>query len=122
MKKYFALILVFSFIFSGCATLFKGNKSGVDFTSDPTGAKVYVNGEDRGTTPVKLKLESNKSYQIEFKKDGFATKSYHISSSVGIGWIVLDCLGSFVPLIVDAATGNWMELDQDYINAALEKK
>jgi len=122
MKKFIAVMLVFSFVFSGCATIFKGSKRGIDFASDPAGAQVFVNGIARGSTPISIKLESNKSYDIEFKRDGYATKTYHISSAVGGGWIVLDLIFGFVPLIVDAATGNWMELDQDNINAVLEKQ
>ena len=91
----------------------------VDFSSDPSGAKVYVNGNLMGTTPVKLKLESKRTYHIEFKKEGYETKIFNITNSVGVGWVVLDILAGFVPVIVDAATGCWYELDQDKINAIL---
>jgi hypothetical protein len=32
-----------------------------------------------------------------------------VKGKVGVKWIVLDILGGFVPVIVDAATGNWYE-------------
>lgn len=117
-----ALVILTVCIFGGCATLFKGSGSTVDFSSDPTGAQVYVNGVPRGTTPINLKLESKKTYTIEFKKDGFETKTYTITNHVGVGWIVLDVLFGLVPVIVDAATGAWYELDQDAVNAVLEQQ
>lgn len=40
----------------------------------------------------------------------------------GAGWIVLDVLAGLVPIIVDAATGAWYGLDQDNVNAVLEKQ
>lgn len=108
--------------FSSCATIFKGSTDDVNFSSDPTGAKVYVNGSLLGTTPLQLKLKSNKTYTIEFMKDGYETKTVILNNSVGAGWVILDILGGLIPVIIDAATGNWYELDQEHINAALEKQ
>jgi len=128
MKKYFyqsssfVLILVVSFIFTSCATLFKGSMDEVAFSSDPSGAKVYVNGNLMGTTPFNLELKSNKTYTIEFKKDGYETKTVILNNKVGAGWIVLDVLGGLIPVIIDAATGNWYNLDQEHVNAVLEKQ
>ncbi len=118
----FAFILVLSLMFSSCATIFKGSTDGVNFSSDPNGAKVYVNGDLMGTTPFALELKSNKTYTIQFKKDGFQTKSVVLNNSVGGGWIVLDVLGGLLPVVIDAATGNWYELDQDHVNAVLEQQ
>jgi hypothetical protein len=94
----------------------------VDFSSDPTGAKVYVNGQLMGTTPFETKLESKHTYTIEFRKEGYENRTVMITNSVGAGWIVLDVLFILllVPIIVDAATGNWYSLDQDRVNAPLE--
>lgn len=105
---------------TGCATLFKGSTDGVSFSSDPTGAKVYVNGNLLGTTPVQLELKSKNSYTIEFKKEGYETKTVLLNNSVGGGWIILDILGGLLPIVIDAATGNWHELDQEHVNGVLE--
>lgn len=128
MKKFYKMGIFFSFIavaiftFNSCATLFKGSTDGVNFSSEPNGAKVYVNGDLLGTTPFPLELKSNKTYTIEFKKDGFETRTVLLNSSVGGGWIVLDILGGLLPVIIDAATGDWYSLDQDHVNAVLEEQ
>ena len=116
-----SMIVVIALIGS-CATIFKGSSSKVDFSSDPSGAQVYVNGVPRGTTPINLKLESKKTYTIEFKKDGYEQRTYTITNHVGVGWIVLDVIFGLIPVIVDAATGAWYELDQDAVNAVLEQQ
>jgi len=116
------LFAVTLLLLTGCATIFKGTSNNVDFISVPSGAKVYVNGHLMGTTPVKLKLESKKVYYIEFKKEGFGTKTFTITNHVGVGWVILDILGGLIPVVVDAATGAWYSLDQDNINAILEKQ
>ncbi len=126
MKRFYKIGLFFSFIavatltLSSCATLFKGSTDGVKFSSEPAGSKVYVNGDLLGTTPFALELKSNKTYTIEFKKDGFEPKTVLLNNSVGGGWIVLDILGGLLPVVIDAATGNWYELDQEHVNAILE--
>lgn len=125
MKKFFSLVLVvvFVFYFSSCAVIFKGNSSKVDTNSDPKGAQVFVNGNYMGDTPIRLKLESKRTYTIEFKKEGFKSKTYNITNHVGAGWIVLDVLlTGLIGVVVDAATGAWYGLDQNNVNAILEKQ
>ena len=124
MKKVVSVFLLFSFIFliSSCATLFKGTTEEVNFNSDPQRAEVWVNGIKMGETPVALKLESKKTYAIEFKKEGFEPRTYTITNHVGAGWVILDVLAGLVGVIVDAATGAWYSLDQKNINAVLKKQ
>ena len=117
---FFSLIAVAVLTFSSCATIFKGSTDEVKFSSDPVGAKVYVNGDMLGITPFPIELKSNKTYTIEFKKEGYETKTVLLNNSVGAGWVVLDVLGGLIPIVIDAATGNWYGLDQDHVNAILE--
>jgi len=123
MKKLIssALIVVFVLSLSGCAAIFKGNSSKVDTNSTPKGAQVYVDGNLMGETPIRLKLESKRTYAIEFRMEGYKSKTFNITNHVGAGWIILDVLAGLVGVIVDAATGAWYELDQKNINVILEK-
>ncbi len=114
-------VLLLVFPLAGCATLFKGTTQKVSYSSDPTGAKVYVNGQLMGTTPFELEMKANRTYTIEFRKEGYENKVVVLNNSIGAGWIILDILGPFlVPVIIDAVTGAWYSLDQDHVNAALE--
>ena len=124
MKKTICIILVISLflLISSCATLFKGLSNNVDFKSDPQGAKVYVNGNYRGDTPITLKLRSKYACNIEFRKEGYKTKTFVINNHVGAGWIILDVIGGLIPVIIDAATGAWYVLDQKSVNFVLEKQ
>ena len=53
--------------FASSATLFKGTSEEVNFNSNPQKAEVWVNGILIGETPLALKLESKKTYVIDFK-------------------------------------------------------
>lgn len=116
----FCLLATFVFVLNGCATIFKGSTDTVSYSSDPSGAKVYINGQLMGTTPFQLDLKSNQTYTIEFRKEGYENKTVILNNSVGAGWIILDVLFGLVPVLVDAATGNWYSLDQSHVTAALE--
>jgi len=106
----------------GCATILKGGSQDVFLVSEPSAAQVYIDGQLRGATPIELKLECDKTYVIEFRKDGYETQVYNISNGVGAGWVILDVVCGLVPVIVDAATGAWYSLDQDNINAVLKQQ
>ncbi len=124
MRKFLTISILAAFVFmsSSCALIFKGTSEEVRFGSDPQRAEVWVNGAKMGETPVSLKLESKKTYTIEFKMEGFKTVTKSITNHVGAGWIVLDILAGLVPVIIDAATGAWYSLDQKNVDAVLEKQ
>lgn len=107
---------------SGCATVFQGEHRDLNIASEPDGARIFINGVYHGRTPLKLELRPNQPYTIEFKKDGFETEVRRIKNEIGVGWIVLDVVCGVVPVLVDALTGAWYDLDQKYVNAILKRQ
>ena len=114
------LFCVLALSFVGCATLFKAKTRTVDFDSDPKGAELYINGNRMGTTPMPLNLSNLKALTVTFKKEGYEDKTYIINTKVGGGWVVLDCLGGFIPVIIDAVTENWYNLDTDNVKVLMD--
>lgn len=115
-------ILVGVFLFAGCATIFKGTKEDVFLDGGPGAVEVYLNGEKIGNAPVKIELKRDQEYKVDFRKDGYVSKTYQISSKIGLGWVVLDVIGGAVPLVVDIATGACYSLEPNSINSVLEKQ
>jgi hypothetical protein len=124
MNKLVSWVVLFPLVFfvSGCATIFKGTNEEVRFSSEPQKAEVWINGTRMGETPLTLKLESKKTYVIEFRKEGYKPVTRTITNHVGAGWVILDVIGALLPVIVDAATGAWYSLDQKNVDAVLEKQ
>ena len=124
MKKAVSVfvLVIFVFLISNCATVFKGEYRDVRFNSEPEGAEVYVNGEFQGKTPLKLELRPDQSYTVEFKRKGYKTQVRKIKNKIGAGWVVLDVICGVVPVLVDALTGAWYDFDQRYVNALLERQ
>ena len=70
-KTLLVTALMAIFFFSGCATLFGPSDHPLRLDSEPENDTVYVNGVERGQTPVRLHLKADKSYTIEFRKEGY---------------------------------------------------
>ena len=113
-------VLTLSFI--GCATLFKAKSRTVSLDSDPQGAEIYINGNRMGRTPMPMNLSNLKTVTVTFKKEGYEDKTYIINTKVGTGWVILDCLGGFIPVIIDAVTENWYNLDTSEVKVLLDVK
>ncbi len=122
MKKIILIItsiVTLTVLVTGCATLFGPKTHPLAISSEPHGAEVYVNGFKMGNTPVELSLKADKSYNIEFRKEGYESVTRIVNTKVGAGWVILDVLAGLVPVIIDATTGAWNQLDQDAVNASL---
>ncbi len=103
----------------GCATLFNSGTKAVSFGSTPSEAEVWIDGTLRGTTPVSLELNNHRSAMVTFRKEGYRDVGCELNASVGVGWVILDVLGGLIPIIVDAATGEWKSLDSEVCNVTL---
>jgi hypothetical protein len=104
---------------SGCATLFSSGNVPVQFQSNTPGAEVFIDGTSRGRTPLTLELDNTKPVTATFKMAGMQDQTVEIGTKVRPGFIVLDVLGGFIPVIVDAATGEWKTLDKTLVQATM---
>jgi len=59
-------------------TLEKKEKRVIYIHSTPSGARVYVDGEYKGLTPLELELEAGKYHDIEVRKEGYIGDSMKI--------------------------------------------
>ncbi|GMU86657.1 MAG: hypothetical protein AMXMBFR48_18990 [Ignavibacteriales bacterium] len=118
--RAFLIVGIFSILNLGCAAIFKSSLEPVSFASEPVGADVYIDGQKLGTTPFQLALKPSKTYTIEFKKEGYTSRTVILNNKVGAGWVVLDILGGLLPVVIDAATGAWYTFEQDQVKSYLE--
>ena len=94
----------------GCASVFDSeDQTTIKVDSNPQGARVRVNGADRGVTPLDLTLSDKENYELAVTHGG-ETRSVQITRSVGAVWIILDIVFGLIPIVVDAITGNWYDL------------
>lgn len=72
MKKIIFTIFAMSTLLFGSATIFSGTTQAISIDSEPSGAKVYVDGQLRGVTPMSIMMnKSITSHTIRLQKDGY---------------------------------------------------
>lgn len=81
---------------SGCATIFGGTRQTVDFDSRPSGARLFINGDFAGITPVSVRIDQNQLPLIVLKKDGYADTRVKIEP--GLSALILTDL-ALTPLV-----------------------
>ena len=83
IKQYIklAVVILIAFACLACSTTSK-------IVSYPSGAKVYVNGEHIGDTPVDFNSKTGmpERYHLELHKEGFQPLSLYIDAEMSIAW------------------------------------
>ena len=77
LKKFFSLFLVFAI--ASCSFL-NDKAVKVPFTSNPSGASVYIDGQYRGQTPTSIKLVPDKNYKATIVKRGYGSSNIDLES------------------------------------------
>ena len=104
MKKNlnYLIALTVLFLFSSCASILTGSKRNVLFESEPSGAKVFVNGFEKGKTPVQIKVRSDD--RIDFRLDDYTERVVVMDSKFNLVAILNGF--SLIGWGVDALTGS----------------
>jgi uncharacterized protein YceK len=113
--------LVASLFLSGCASIMHGTTQQIGVSSAPTGARVVVNGGQRGVTPLVLDLERKGPHTLSIESDGYEPFQMSLTRSVS-GWVWGNIVfGGVIGLAVDAATGGLYKLSPEQVSAELER-
>lgn len=116
--RIIGLFVLISYLMS-CATLFSGSSDTVSILSEPSSAKVYVNGNYVGNTPVSNVLKRDKDYNILVKKDGYEPGNATLTRSFNA--VAILNLINLLCWVVDAVTGAMWKFDQTAVTVTLEK-
>lgn len=121
MKNRIPLLLSTSLLFGSCATIFTGTKNTVHINSYPQGAKIEIDGIERGVTPAPVKMKKGFNGQtVVLKKEGYENKMFQPETTFNAVSLL-----NFFGIIgwgVDAATGAIMKYDPKAYEITLEEK
>lgn len=101
---------------TSCASIITGSKRKVMFETDPPGAKVFVNGFEKGQTPIQLKVKAED--RIDFKLDNYKEQVVVMGSKFNLVSIINGF--SIIGWGVDALTGSLKRVDTNYVKVTLE--
>ena len=119
-KHFFlpALLLVL-LIFSGCATIIHGSRQTVGISSNPTSAKVSVDGQSYGVTPVSALLTRKDNHLVKIELPGYLPYETTLTRNVD-GWIAGNIVfGGLIGLAVDAISGGMYKLSPAQVQSQL---
>ncbi|MFB6224920.1 MAG: caspase domain-containing protein, partial [Candidatus Paceibacteria bacterium] len=113
------IIFVSLFIF-GCATIGSG-PSTLIVRSEPSGAKVVIEGEVRSKTPANILLEPHKfsGKSIYIRKNGYKEERAKLSTKISTPYVVLDIILGVFPLFIDGYTEEWRIFEKENFNFEL---
>lgn len=113
------ILAVFS---SGCATLFSGTTDEVTFTSEPAGARVLVDGDELGETPLTYEVDRQtfRRSEVVIQKDGYRSEKFPLKKTLDT--VALFNCTSILSWGTDAITGAMMEYSPNKYFVELTKK
>ena len=117
---FFAFATCFLLFSTSCATLFTGTTGTVNINSVPPGAKIQVNGIDRGNTPAILQLKrSNDGPIVTLKMDGYQTKTFQPETTFN----EISIINLFSPLgwAIDILSGALWKYEPSFYELQMEK-
>lgn len=114
----YCLLLSFAlFSVTSCCAIINGRTQDVNVAASPAGAKLYVDGVDKGTVPQQVAISRTGSHTIRIEAPGYAPYETSLSSGCS-GWVFGNIfIGGLIGLAIDFGTGAiWV---YDNVNATL---
>lgn len=102
-KLTLGIVILCGLTSAGCATMFTGSAQQVTVSSQPPGARVFVNGGYTGVTPLALLLKTERDHTITLQHEGYQDTTAPVFREFN-PVAVLNLL-SVVCWVVDLATG-----------------
>lgn len=110
-----------SILFYGCATIINGSSQDVALSSNPSNAKVTINNEVKGNTPLTASLSRKDEHTVKIELDGFHPYETKIMKETS-GWVWGNILiGGLIGLVVDLASGGIYNLTPEQVNAEMRQ-
>lgn len=114
------LLLFISLCVGGCATLIHGSTQEIEIASEPSEARVEVDGRPVGETPTTAVLKRGQSYLITIYSDGHEPYTTTLRNGRSY-WTALNIFNLFLPgLLIDLSTGAYYSFEPGQIDAELE--
>ena len=85
-------LLLIAVSIAGCGTIIQGEGQTLHFTSEPSGAKVIVDENLVGTTPVSIVLKGKGNVYVTFEKEGYYAQGWSLSTETNAVSIIGNAL------------------------------
>jgi len=90
-----ALMVMNVFLFQSCMTIMRGTSQKIPVTSNPSGAKIIVDGEEIDYAPLELKLKRKKDHIIRIEKQGYNPLEIRITRKTSAPSVGISIIGNY---------------------------
>jgi len=121
--KAICIGLALSVGLTGCCTIISGTSQEIPIDSDPTGAKIQLDGKEVGTTPTTVSIpRSTTAHTLLLTKDGFEPKTETLTPGQNaLVWLNIP-FTLFVGILVDAISGAGFKHSPGEVKVSLSQK
>jgi len=114
-------VMLILLVTSSCCSIMLSPQQEVGIASNPSGAKVIIDGQEVGNTPLTTSLARKNNHNVKIELDGFMPYELHLTKKTS-GWVFGNIIfGGIIGLVVDLATGALYVLTPEDIQANLIK-
>ncbi len=105
----------------GCATIMQGTSQKINLSSTPSGAAIFVDGQELGRTPMVAELKRKNNHTVRLELVGYHPYETILTRDIS-GWVWGNILlGGFIGLGIDFVTGGLYKLNPEQMAATLEE-
>lgn len=118
------LLLALAVLFSGCASILGGGDPGMEILSEPGEATVFVNGNQRGTTPFRYVYDplDGQDVNIELRRSGYVPSAFSLRPRMKNTVLFADAMLFGIPYIVDGKSPALYKMPTTSYKASLYKE
>jgi len=130
MKIKIISIGILTLLLSSFASIIHGPSQVVDFSSQPNGATITIDGKEYGKTPQSILLKRKgrrkgensrkQGYNVQVTLDKYYPYDFKIKREMD-GWFLGNLLfGGIIGIIIDATNGSMYKLTPNQVNAQMK--
>jgi len=123
MRKSFYIFgtFILAILIYGCATIMHGTSQDIAVSSNPSNAKVTIDGNTVGNTPLTTSLSRKDIHTVKIELDGYHPFESKIMKETS-GWVWGNIIfGGLIGLAVDAITGGLYDLTPEQVQAEMRE-
>lgn len=123
-RSLYPLLLPLLLLSAGCASMLNKGQAGMEILSEPQEATVFVNGNQRGTTPFNYVYDPADGSEVmfELRKNGYAPSTFTVRPRMDNGVLFADAMLLGIPYIVDSKSPNLYEMPASRYTANLYRE
>jgi hypothetical protein len=119
-KGIVAVLIMPGMLLASCATLMKGRTEDITVVSDPPGATVLVNGQQKGVTPVVVNVPSKTDLDVYVTKNGYRPEDLSDPATTRWSYETFSLVCGVLPVFADMGTGAAWGHDHLMVSTHLE--